>query len=302
MLLNKKNNLKLIFFYMNIVYFKEKDHKYHSKSQEYISVSGLWKPYFKPFDSESIALKKAFKDLDPENYNRCKSVLFYDHPDFINMLMDNTDLPIDEIKTEAYRLQQSWIATSETGTAFHTLQENNDHARGFRINTFDGKPYPIVRWDIKEGYENQSFPGKLIDIPDGYIAEHLVKNDEHLVAGQLDQNFIETINGVRYIDIDDWKSDRVILLKPEFFNRKTGGFQKMIYPMDHIYETNYWKYAMKISTYANILEKEGFVVRNLGFTHVDINENLEIIKETKYKIPYKKFEVEIALAERKKSL
>ncbi len=76
----------------------------------------------------------------------------------------------------------------------------------------------------------------------------------------------------------------------------------MIYPMDHIYETNYWKYAMKISTYANILEKEGFVVRNLGFTHVEINENLEIIKQTKYKVPYKKFEVELALGDRKISI
>ena len=279
---------------MNIVYFTEKNHQYKSDTTDYQSVSGLWKPYIKPFDSESISIKKAFKELDIKNYEDSKKILSYDHPDFITMMKNKTSLDMGEIYSKAKSYVALWAAKTQKGTDFHNKQENLDYQKGSRLNPFDNKEYPIIHWDIKDGFQNQSFPGKLIDIPDGYVAEHLVKDDDSLVAGQLDQNFIETINNVRYVDIDDWKTDNEILIKPSFFHPKTG-YQKMKYPMDHIYETNYWKYTMKISTYALMLEKEGFVVRNLAFTHVVIDDNLDIIAQTRYKVPYKKFEAEQVL-------
>lgn len=283
---------------MKIVHFTEKGHKYVSNDIRYESVSGLWKPYFKPFNAESVSIKKAFKELDIDNYNHCKKVLSYEHPDIIDMLKEETSLDINTILTQAQSYRDAWTAKAQKGTDFHNKQERQDIEKGFRINPFNQKKCPVVSWDVDKGYENQSYPGNLFDIPDGYVPEHLVKDDEALLAGQLDQNFIETIDGVRYVDIDDWKTDETVLLKPTFFNRKIGGYQKMLYPMDHIYETNYWKYAMKISTYAKMLEKEGFVVRNLAFTHVVIDENLDILKETRYRLPYKSFEAELAINNR----
>ena len=283
---------------MKIVHFTEKNHQYTSNGVRYESVSGLWKPYFQPFDDQAVSVKKAFKELDTANYEHCKKVLSYDHPDIIEMLKDETSLDINIILTQAQEYRDAWTAKAQKGTDFHNKEERKDIEKGFRINPFTQKKCEIVKWETDKGYENQSYPGKLIDIPDGYVAEHLVKNDEALLAGQLDQNFIETINGVRYVDIDDWKTDETILLRPTFFNRKIGGYQKMQYPIDHIYETNYWKYTMKISTYAKMLEKEGFVVRNLAFTHVVIDDDLNILKETKYKVPYKSFEVDTVLNNR----
>lgn len=113
----------------------------------------------------------------------------------------------------------------------------------------------------------------------------------------MDQNFIETINGKRYIDIDDWKTDAEILLKPSYINPKYKS-PYFNYPVDHLYDTNYWKYVLKISTYAKILEMEGFIVRNLAFTHVLLDENSNVISKQRYKLPYKKEEVEFILEEK----
>lgn len=279
---------------MNVVYFKEENHIYTSDTQDYTSVSGLYKPYFKPFDADKVSVKKAFKDFDNANYLTCKKKLSYDHVDFIKLLKKETDLDVKDLLREAQVFRDTWTAKSQKGTDFHSSQEELDHKNGFRINPFTNKKSEIIKWDIRPGYENQSCPGALMDLPDGYIPEWLIKSDIHLIAGQADQGFIETIDGVRYIDIDDWKTDETILMKPSFFHPKKG-LAKMNYPINHIYETNYWKYAMKISTYAKMLENEGFVIRNLAFTHVVINDNLEILEQTRYILPYKDFEAQLIM-------
>lgn len=287
---------------MKVVHFTESNHTYTAGKENYISVSGLWKPYFKHFDAQAVSIKKAFKELDLQNYDACKRALSYEHPDLIGMLQDNTELDLDVIMDQAKEYRDTWTAKAQTGTDFHAKEEQQDLEKGFRMNPFTGKKSPVVKWDIDEGYENQSFPGNMYkDLPDGYIPEWLVKDDSSKTAGQGDQGFIETIGKTRYIDLDDWKTDETILLKPTFFNRKTG-YQKMLYPFDHMYETNHWKYACKISTYAKMLEMEGFVVRNLAFTHVVIDKNLEILKETRYKLPYKSFEAKLALQLRRENL
>lgn len=287
---------------MKTVHFTEKNHIYTSGTTRYESVSGLWKPYFKPFDAQAVSIKKAFKDLDYNNYDYCKKALSYEHPDLIEMLQDNTEMDLSVIIDQAQEFRNTWAAKAQTGTDFHYKEEQQDRQKGFRINPFTEKKAKIINWDVDKGYSNQSYPGRLMDLPDGYVTEWLMKDDTSLTAGQADQGFIETIKGTRYIDLDDWKTDETILLKPTFFNRKIGGYQKMIYPFDHMYETNHWKYACKISTYAKMLEMEGFVVRNLAFTHVVIDSNLEILKQTRYKLPYKSFEAELALKIRREGL
>lgn len=286
---------------MKITYFTEKEHLYTCDDVRYESVSGLWKPYFKPFDGKNVSIKKAYKELDPKIYTAAKSELSYEHPDLIQFLKDNSSVDEQEALDLAQSYLDTWGNKAKTGTAFHAVQENLDYQNGYRVNPFTGKKCKVVKWDVKEGYDNQSSPYPLIEVPDGYIPELLIKNDDYLLAGQADQAYIETVGDVRYVDIDDWKTDGQILIKPSFFNRKTG-YQKMGYPFDHVYETNYWKYAMKISTYAKMLELEGYTVRNLAFTHVVINDKLEILEETRYTVPYKSFEVDLALQFHKKNI
>lgn len=287
---------------MSTVYFKDTDHIYTTGQKYYQSVSGLWKPYFSDFNAEEVSIKKAFKELDTENYVNTKQVVKYHDPDFIDALQSNTDMDIQLILDQAQEYRDSWIAKAQHGTDFHSLQERKEIEEGSVINPFTGKKHKVITWSVKKGYDNQSFEGNMFkDLPDGYVPEHLVKDDDSETAGQLDRNFIETIGRTRFIDIDDWKTDENIVLKPEFFHPKTG-YQTMKYPFDHLYETNYWKYTNKISTYAKMLEKQGFTVRNLSITHVKIDQDLNILYQKRYQLPYKSFEAELALKFRQENL
>lgn len=283
---------------MQVVYFAKTNHQYKSDSNEYMPVSGLWKPYFSEFDNMSISIKKAFKELDKKSYEYIKKQVGYYDDSFIEKILNYSNVPHSEIHELAGSYRQEWVDKANKGTEFHSKMENEDLINNGRINPFTNEFSNIVKWDIPHGYENMSCPYNVSEIEDGYIPEMLVKDDKHLIAGQIDQCFISTIDGIRYVDIDDWKTDKEIELKPSFFNPSKGGFAKMSFPVNHIYETNYWKYTMKISTYAYFLELDGFTIRNLSFTHVNINDELEIVGQKRYIIPYKKEEVKNILKKR----
>jgi hypothetical protein len=236
-------------------------------------------------------MKKAFQDLDNKTYESVKRRVGFSNPNMLDELFLESTVSEDAIREVSEKYLKQWSDKRDLGTAFHKKKEDEDHANGFCINPFTGKKHEIITWKKNSKYDNESYPGELIDIPDGYVAEHLIKNDEYGVAGQIDKNFIETINGVRYVDIDDWKTDGKVEKRP-FFHPKQG-YRTMKKPFDHMYDTNYWQYACKISTYAKMLELEGFTVRNLAITSVEIDENLEIINEARYILPYKSFEVDI---------
>ena len=275
---------------MKNIYFLKENHKYiDDKNNIYTSVSHLWKPYFGKFDDINIAIKLAYRDLDPTSYKLISSDLNINDKEIVKKLKKISKISQTRINKKTKEYLQKWENKRNLGTAFHKKQELFDINNDYDINPFTKKKQKLINWEIKEGYDNQSFPGNLYqDIPDGYIPEHLIKIDEYKIAGQMDKNFIETINGKRYIDIDDWKTDAEIKIKPGFNFRQ----KYMNFPINHIYDTNYWRYTLKISTYAYILEQEGFTVRNLAFTHVIIDENLNIIKQKKYRIPYKRMEVQ----------
>ena len=280
---------------MSVVYFTEEGHKYvNDQDIDYLSVSGLWKPYSKLFDAETVALKIAMKEFDQPLYNKVKKYVGYDSPQFIEKFYEMSRLPQETVESRAKTELDKWTAKAQVGTDFHKKMEDIDYEKGYSINPFTGKKSTLIHWH-KGGHDNMSYPGDLKDIPDGYISEHLVKTDKFKVAGQLDKNYIETVGGVRYIDIDDYKTDKEVSLKPDFYNPKRGGFEKMFYPVDHLYNTNYWRYVLKISTYAKFLQDEGFVVRNLGITHIVVDEDLNIVSEKLYKLPYKEFEVNMVL-------
>lgn len=280
---------------MSVLYFRDEDHQYFNDiGEKYVSVSGLWKPYSKKFDGKLIATKIAMKELDKAVYDLTKKSVGYENPDFIEEFYSISSVNKEEIEKLAQEHLDKWSSKTQHGTDLHKKMEDADYDRGYSVNPFTGKKAKIITWD-KRGYDNMSCPDDLMDLPDGYIAEHLVKSDQYKVGGQIDKNYIETIRGKRYIDIDDYKTDKEIVFKPEFWNPKKGGFEKMFYPVDHLYATNFWKYALKISTYAKFLQDAGFIVRNLAITHIVADEDLNIIKEKRYKLPYKEFEVTLVL-------
>ena len=183
---------------------------------------------------------------------------------------------------------KQWEEKSEYGTHVHNVKEAIDWSRGFTIH--NGSRVPLLKPPGPyEGYDNRNSPEMFYIDRLGYYPEFIAYDLENEVAGQIDRLIIDP----PYFDIDDWKTDGQI---------KKEGFMgaSMEYPVSHIGDSNYFKYSIKLSMYAYMVEKmTGLVPRDLFFTHLVMEEesdpnNLKynILEEVRYDVMYRKWEVE----------
>lgn len=264
-----------------MVIFKEADHSYHYNGEQYRSVSSVFKPY-ETFDRYTESLRMALKQDDPETYSELASRWGYKSTELVSTMLGLGDA--DHIKKLQEEILEQWTEKGTTsaarGTAFHKTVEQADILRGGRKSPFDQQWYDLV--DVRlPGHDNNSVE-YLNDLKDGYYPELLIFNHDFKIAGQADMVFVKDGK----VWIDDWKTDAKIDTK-SFYTRRYG-YTFMKKPLDHVHDTNYWRYALKISTYAWMLEDAGFEIVQLGFTHVgggaDGGDYL-------YKIPYLRDEV-----------
>lgn len=147
------------------------------------------------------------------------------------------------------------------------------------------------------------------DLPDGVYSELILWNNRYRVAGAADIVYLETIDGIRYVDIDDYKTNKKIETS-SYFNHKTKRNKMMLTPLNNIMDCNGCHYELQISTYGYYLECFGFVVRYLNFQHyknVAVDEDGEMDKKNpryefakNYELEYKKKEVVKMLEHHKK--
>lgn len=282
-------------FMNNIVIFEEKDHKYFFLEKEdrtpFQSVSGVFSNLEPEKDWEFIASRKVLKENIPEKeYKKVTKKYGWDNRDILEPLIEIMGKEGFDKKYKEKRTKWSDNNKKATtrGTAFHSLMEKKDYDRGHVLNPLDGEKYEVKV--LPKEYDNQSVRD-LCELEDGCYLELLVFNKELKLAGQVDKMFIKTIDGKRYVDIDDWKTNKKIFKKPDFRHPKKG-FPMLNTPCNHLYETNYNIYMIKISIYAYLMELAGFTVRDLRFTHVEIDDDLNILNTIVYPLFYKKWEVE----------
>ena len=125
-----------------------------------------------------------------------------------------------------------------------------------------------------------------------YRTEWAIYDEETGVAGTLD--FLNFQDGV--FTIFDWKRSNKIIVcgQPEKYNRWG---KRAFNPIAHVHDTTYWHYALQVSIYRYILEKNyGINISNskLAVFHPDYNQPYVI------DIPYMKDEVIAVLRNRRK--
>jgi hypothetical protein len=144
----------------------------------------------------------------------------------------------------------------EKGTLFHALKENEDKE--------NKAIYTDIIEDIKEILSLES-------LEDGIYPELCLYNNEFKACGMTDKAIIETIGGVKYVDLFDYKTSERIDTE-SFFNTRTQTYSTLKSPLNHIMDCNLYKYALQLSTYAYFLEKYNFTPRNLTVIHLVIEE------------------------------
>lgn len=279
-----------------MILFKDEGHEYSLQGERLTSVSKFFSNFQEKFDSINQSFISAGWKVDYKNINSSMYKARGDVSAAVEELKNILSSDVyEDILERSVALRNEWnqkgIDASSRGTAFHLKRELEDYELGGRKNPWDDKFYPVFKKEELEGVDNYQITEDLYDLEDGYYPELLIGNKELKVVGQADMVFIETVGNVRYVDIDDWK----VLEKVSFEgypNRFAGGVtKKLLGPLSHLQDCNFSVYMIKICVYAYLLELYGFVPRNLGFSHVTVDENLEIIERVMYAFPYKRREV-----------
>jgi hypothetical protein len=238
--------------------FTEHDHKYQSEIGVYTSVTTLLHKLSQPFDSHAIAVKYVSA--------RTEALL-------INQLSSKYNIPTSSVKdmidcygaVEAVKLV--WKMENERactdGTAVHLQKENLLRGKKeFKLKSGNMVPLGVPHLHVLDLYQ----------LPDGVYPELLIWNNYLMISGQSDVVVIETIDGVRYVDIIDYKTNKEI--KDYNYISKRG--EKVINsmmkaPLQNYCDCNYWHYQFQLNIYGWLLAQFGFVFRSGTIIHTTDN-------------------------------
>lgn len=268
--------------------FKELGHKYGKGKKNYTSVTTLVEQFKPPFLGDHWSSYKIMKKLLP-NFFTIKGNRDPKDPSIIEDCLKYVDKDI--FLAEKNALKKTWAQNNKSainrGNRYHAVQEKKSIQRGHQIHPITGKKFE-TRPPNKTGDKSVALTDYLKDLEDGFYPELLLWNDEHRLAGQADKVFIETLEGVRYVDVDDYKTNSKFTTE-SYYDKQKDKYSMLLPPLDHLMDCKLMHYELQISAYAWILEQAGYSVRHLCLHH--LNE--------KYDLFYRKYEVEKMLEYKK---
>lgn len=256
-----------------MIYFQDKNHEYFSENNEkYTPVSTLYGQFKPKYDEDYWSKYKALEKLIP-GFKKMKGN-FSSEREAVRILSKEMDST--KFHETVQQIKDSWKKSNKSGinkgNLYHKDAEKMAYIRGLMENPFTGTSARVIKLEKTKGYSNHSLKTNLYDLEDGFYPELLMWNDEYKIAGQSDKVFITTSRGTRYVDIDDYKTNKEI---------RKAGFrgERMLPPINHLQNCNYIHYSLAISLYAWMMEEFGFTVRHLGFHHYNNKYDIEYLKD-----------------------
>lgn len=203
------------------VIFKPQNHKYESidsnEGIEWTSVTSFISKYKKPFDALTVA----------EKSSKSKKSKWY-------------GMSVQDIL-------QAWENESTRAIDQGNWYHNQREADLLELNTIErhGCILPIIRPIITDDVKYA--PSQKLQ--EGMYPEHFVYLKSAGICGQSD--LVEVAKG--YVNITDYKTNKEI--KKESYVNWEGVSQKMLTPVSHLDDCNFWHYALQLSTYMYIILK-----------------------------------------------
>jgi len=203
------------------VIFKSQNHKYESVDSseviEWTSVTSFISKYKKPFDAQTVA----------EKSSKSKKSKWY-------------GMSVQDIL-------QAWENESTRAIDQGNWYHNQREADLLQLNTIEIHVciLPIIRPLITDDIKYAP-PQKL---QEGMYPEHFVYLKSAGICGQSD--LVEVAKGE--VNITDYKTNKEI--KKESYVNWEGVSQKMLSPVSHLDDCNFWHYALQLSTYMYIILK-----------------------------------------------
>ena len=156
-------------------------------------------------------------------------------------------------------VKQEWLNSQIFGTKFHEEREQECYDRGWCLNPHTGDEIVVEKFEKQ--YDNQTLSDDLFTLEDGCYPELLVWGDfENIcVPGQVDLAFLRSEEGVRYVSVDDYKTNKKLGKKDSYY--------KFHAPFEHLSDSKLVKYQLQQSMYCYLLELQGFEIEYLSITH-----------------------------------
>jgi len=261
---------------MRIV-FDEPSHTYtcSNTKEQFISVTTLIHKYVPEFDSAYWSLYKAIKDiLSKHNYFSTYKRSVGGWEKVVRAWRANPIKRFQQevnLQQEMYLLEWDIISESacDAGTKEHKRREDQVSENNYVIHDNIQYETPLLHsqtdiLDIQDFRTNRIY------------AELLVYNDRYKVAGQVDW----VRKKGRQVWIRDYKTSKVI-------TKEAFRDEKLLTPLNDLFNANWYIYAMQLSTYGWMLEQCGYSVQGLEVIHTRT--------ETTYDMPYLKDHVELMM-------
>lgn len=239
------------------VLYDDPQHKYYYGTTTYRSATQIVEQFYEHFDTESKIIYMADKYNQSPEYWRTKW--------------------IEDNRTSLVR-----------GGSIHDYQEQFLYNEGY--STVNNKRHIVRRLEDERLYKtNMSI------LPDGIYPELKLWRHDWRIAGRADKPTFETIQGVRYAHIEDYKTNK-ILHTQGYWDSKNPIPRKMLDPISHLDDCQMIHYTLQLSIYQYMLEYFGYkpgIRRIIHFPHPI--EDLGTPSPVVHELPYLKDEVEAML-------
>lgn len=233
-----------------VVHYDDPTHTYSWGGVRYLSSSQIVERYCQPFDMKAVSESYAYKHG----------------------------------QTPEYWVEQWTKIKDDSLVRGNTIHDANDLALNARmIDVIDGEVVPVVG-----DYYDDAYPW--FQRPDGVYTERMLWHHGYKIAGRSDKIRLRTVEGVRYADVEDYKTNKSIDL--ESFKFYNGKHKMMLAPLTYVMDCNIMHYTLQLSIYMFMLEYQGFTPGRLRIIHYPHPTDFDPSpKPVHYDLPYMKREV-----------
>lgn len=225
--------------------YDDAQHKYYFGKRVYRSATQIVSQFYKPFDTVERSQWMAYR------YGKT--------PEYWVTKWRRDNLTSLDRGTRHHEHQERFLydtGYTRVSRPHYDGQRSAEHLREHRV---------VILEQAKGGPDSYANIPTLVD---GCYPELKLWRHDWGIAGRADKPTLETINGIRYAHVEDYKTNKKIA-KNGFID-KWGDEDMMLGPVDHLPDCEYTHYTLQLSIYQYMLEYFGFepgIRRLIHFPH-----------------------------------